>query len=301
MEPLISRSHLPHHYRMDDIPMLDAPNPAPSPLHHLGQDPDVGDVIQDPGSTRLVGDHMAEYLYPSTSDDLYADAIDYAARLTAEEGLPNLDLSPLDGRFLQIQCMMLKATHVLEVGTMGGASSIWLASSSPRVKVMSVYTDARRKIIAQKALDRAQLTDRIEIVDGEGAEVLPVVRMYVLNGHREKFGLVYIHGEIEHREAYLDRIIPMCREGALIVVDNVVRALNPVTGNMVVSDAGPESSRSLMETVGRDPRIKSTFVPTVGGNDRGEGFLMCFVARTEPRRTARSWDYPTSVLRNSTI
>nr|POE66182.1 caffeoyl-coa o-methyltransferase [Quercus suber] len=301
MEPPMTRTHPPHNGQGDEnFPMLDAPYPTPTPLLEHQQSPDAG-IAENFLPKQVDNDPMAGHLFSSTSDEVYFDAIDYADRLTVEEGLPNLDVSQFDGRFLQIQCMMLNATHVLEVGTMGGASSIWLASSSPHVKVMSVYTDSRRKHIAQKALDRAKLADRIEIVNGEGAEVLPVVRMYVLNGHREKFGLVYIHGEIEHREAHLDKIIPMCREGALIIVDNVVRDKNAMNGGPVLPDANARSSRSLMEAVGRDPRIRSTFIPTVGGTERGEGFLVCFVVRTELKRVARPRDYTTSVLGNSAI
>lgn len=208
----------------------------------------------------------------------YLEAIQYAGELSAEAGLPNMDVSPLQGKFLQLQCKIAKATHVLEVGTMGGVSSIWLASSSPRVKVMSVYTDPRRKAIADRALYMAGLGDRVEVLSGEGTEVLPVIRMYVENGHREKFGFVFIDSEKEHCERYLWNVIPMCKENAVIIIDNIVQNGALADDATAKTDAEVEGARKVVEAAGKDPRLESTLVQTVGGSQY-DGFLMCVVVK----------------------
>ena len=119
-------------------------------------------------------------------------AVADARELAEARGLPEIEVSTLQGKFLAAQCQMIDAKHVLEVGTLGGISSIWLASSGPDVKVTTIEVDKTHKAVADEAIAHAGLQDRIETLLGAGVDVLPKIRKEVENGTRPKFDFSFI-------------------------------------------------------------------------------------------------------------
>lgn len=167
-------------------------------------------------------DHYAtKHLTPS-GNTLYA-SLQNATQLAQEAKLPSIEVSPLQGRFLAVQCMAINAKNVLEVGTLGGYSSIWIASASPDIKITTVEIDPKHKAVAEKAHQHAGVTDQVEILLGSGVDVLPEIRKEVEAGKREVFDLVFIDADKENNLVYLEEAVPMCRPRAVIIVDNVVR------------------------------------------------------------------------------
>lgn len=220
-------------------------------------------------------DHYAlEHLYPPGSP--YYAALQYARDISEQEGLPSIEVSPLQGRFLKLQCMLLNAKNVLEVGTLGGYSSIVLASSSEDAKVTTVEIDAKHKAVAEKAHAHAGLSDRIQVLLGSGLQVLPTVHKEVEAGTREKFDLVFIDADKENNLNYLNAAIPMCRSRALIVVDNVVRKGQLADAELATRDPRVAGARRVVEAAGKDPRLESTLLQTVGEKNY-DGFLLCVV------------------------
>jgi hypothetical protein len=122
----------------------------------------------------------------------YCEALDHASELSVSEGLPDMAVSPLQGRFLKLQCMAINAKNVLELGTLGGYSTIWLASSSPETKVTTIEIDQKHKDVAEKAFQSAALSDRIELILGAGVDILPRIREDVEARRREQFDLVFV-------------------------------------------------------------------------------------------------------------
>ncbi|KAK4548290.1 hypothetical protein LTR36_010160 [Oleoguttula mirabilis] len=206
----------------------------------------------------------------------YESALQYAIDLSAKEGLPNIEVSPLQGRFLKLQCMALNAKNILEVGTLGGYSSILLASSSPDAKVTTIEISPKHKAVAEEVHKRAGLSDRIEILLGAGMEVLPQLRKDVKDGKRENFGFVFIDADKENNLNYLNEVIPMCRPRALIIVDNVVRKGTLADPEAAERESKVAGARRVVEGAGRDARLECSLLQTVGEKNY-DGFLLCVV------------------------
>lgn len=228
---------------------------------------------KDPRWTAV--DHYAtRHLFPQHSP--YYHALEHALELSAKHDLPSIEVSALQGKFLALQCRLLRARHVLEVGTLGGYSSIWLASSSAEVKVTSVEIDAKHKAVAEEAIAFASLGDRVEVILGAGNDVLPQMRKDVEAGKREKFDLVFIDADKENNLNYLTEAISMCRPNGLIIVDNVVRQGNLADDEVAKSDSRVQGARKVVEAAGKDDRLECSLLQTVGEKNY-DGFLLCIV------------------------
>ncbi|KAH9841316.1 O-methyltransferase-like protein family 3 [Teratosphaeria destructans] len=228
---------------------------------------------QDPRWT-AVDQYALSHLFPPTSP--YFSALQYARDQAAAAGLRSIEVSALQGRFLRLQCMLIGAKNILEVGTLGGYSSIILASSSPEAKVTTIEIEEKNKAVAEKAIANAGLSERINVLLGAGVDVLPRLRKEIDEGRREKFRFVFIDADKENGLHYLNDAIPMCEPGSLIVVDNVVRKGSLADEEIAKFDSKTAGSRAVVEGAGRDERIESTLLQTVGEKNY-DGFLLCYV------------------------
>ena len=211
-----------------------------------------------------------------SSDSPYYEALNYALDLSIQHNLPKIEVSPLQGRFLALQCQLVRATHVLEVGTLGGYSSIWLASASPDVHVTSVEVDPEHKAVAEKAIAHAGLESRIDVLLGPGNDVLPRIRKEIDGGTRPKFQFVFIDADKENNMNYLNGAIPMCESRACVIVDNVVRRGGVADAERAKADSRMYGSRAVIEAAAKDKRVECTVLQTVGEKNY-DGFLMCVV------------------------
>lgn len=216
----------------------------------------------------------AKRLLPS--GDSLSVALKFAAENQIKGDLPDIAVSPLQGKFLAVQCMLIKAKNALEFGTLGGYSTIWIASSSPEMKVTSIEYDAHHKKVADESIANAGLSDRVQVLQGAGMDVLPQVQKDVSDGKKDKFDFVFIDADKENNTNYVNGAIEVCNPGACIIVDNVGRRGRIAIDEEARMDSRVQGSREVIELAGKDPRLEATLVQTVG--DKGyDGFLMCIL------------------------
>ena len=222
-----------------------------------------------------VDNWATQRLHPT--DSLGYSAIEYAIKLSEEKGLPNIEVSPLQGKFLVTNCQMLNAEHVLEVGTLGGISSIWMASSSPDVKVTSIEIDSKHKAVAEEAIAHADLNDQIDVLLGAGVDVLPRIWQEIDSGKRPRFDFTFIDADKQNNLNYFNEAITMSHSRSCIIVDNVVRRGTLASDEAAKSDDGVEGARKVVEAAGKDKRLSSTALIQTVGEKNYDGFLICVV------------------------
>ncbi|MDU0347091.1 O-methyltransferase [Microbacterium sp. KSW2-29] len=182
--------------------------------------------------------------------------LDAALRAQHEAGMPAIEVAPVNAKFLHLLTRVAGARRVLEIGTLGGYSTIWLARAvGAEGRVVTIEAEPANAAVAQANLERAGVADRVEILLGRGTEVLPT-----LDGG-EPFDLVFIDADKESNTVYLDWAARLGRPGTVIVLDNVVRGGE-------VADAGTADSKVLgarrgIEMLGTDPRFDATALQTL--------------------------------------
>lgn len=207
------------------------------------------------------------------SDSVYAAVDDYleglfggpdpvlvsALKDARAAGLPAIEVSPVLGRFLQVIALASGARSILEIGTLGGYSTIWLGRAVPRDgRVVSLEIDARHAAVARQNIARAGLADRVEVRVGPALDVLAEMRA----DRAGAFDMIFIDADKPAYTDYLHATLPLCRPGTVIVADNVVR------GGKVASDAAGdeavEGARRFNAALAADPRYTAAVVQQVG-------------------------------------
>ncbi|MET9326123.1 O-methyltransferase [Tsukamurella sp. NPDC003166] len=198
------------------------------------------------------------------SAELWAQTDDYLERSVAPDaaafapirdaqaagGLPDIAVSPTQGKFLYLLASIARAERVLEIGTLGGYSTAWLARAvGPEGTVLTLEYSPEHAAVARASLAAAGLGERVDIRVGAALDSLPFI-----DG---PFGLVFIDADKANNRAYLDWALRLSAPGTVIVLDNVVRRLQ---------DEGPDADgiRGALERLGSDPRLDATALQTVG-------------------------------------
>lgn len=174
---------------------------------------------------------------------------------SATAGLPAIEVSPQAAHFLGLLVRIADARRILEIGTLGGYSTICLArAAGPESSVTTLEYEPRHAEVAAVNLRRAGVADRVEIVVGTALDTLPT-----LSG---TFDFVFIDADKENNSAYVNWAVKLGRPGTVIVVDNVVRdgrVLQPAP-----DDAQARAVRDMLEMMGRHPRMDTAAIQTVG-------------------------------------
>lgn len=199
------------------------------------------------------------------------DALEAALLASDAAGLRAINVSPLQGAFLHLLASSIGAGTILEVGTLGGYSTIWLARALPEGgRLVTLEIDPTAAEVARRNLERAGVADRVEIRLGRALDSLEVLAA-------EGFGPVdftFIDADKENNLAYFQGALRMARPGSLILIDNVVR------GGRVIDAGSRDSSvigtRVLVEALSSEPRVTATAVQTVGGKG-WDGFILARV------------------------
>ena len=182
-------------------------------------------------------------------------------------GLPPIEVSPQTAHLLYLLVRMSGARRVLEIGTLGDYSTIWLARGvGSEGSVVTLEYEARHAEVARRNLERAGVGDRVEIVVGAALDTLP--------GLTGDFDLVFIDADKENNVGYLNWAVQLCRPGSVIVVDNVIRAgaiLEVGSG-----DVTARGSRDVLELMGKHPRLRTAALQTVGAKG-WDGFALAVV------------------------
>jgi len=173
----------------------------------------------------------------------------------AEEGLPEIEVAPLNGKLLHLLARLAGARRVLEIGTLGAYSTIWLARALPEGgRVVTIEAEPHNADVARRNLARAEVADRVDVRVGRGEDVLPTL------AGEEPFDLVFIDADKESNVLYLDWAARLGRTGTVVVVDNVVRS-----GRVVETDAGAQVDgvRAGLRMLADDPRFDATALQTL--------------------------------------
>jgi predicted O-methyltransferase YrrM len=214
----------------------------------------------------------------SAVDDFVADhllggdpVLEAALSANAAAGLPPIDVSAAQGKLLHLFARMMGARRILEVGTLGGYSTIWLARALPDGgSLVTLELEPRHADVARANIARAGLADRVEIRVGPAADSLATM----VAAGEGPFDLVFIDADKPSNTLYLRAALAMTRPGSVIVVDNVVREggiLDPSS-----NDPRIQGTRALFEAVAAEPRLSATAVQTVGAK-KWDGFLLAVV------------------------
>ena len=208
-------------------------------------------------------------------------ALTHAYDNSTKHDIPMIAISPAQGKFISLLTQMSGAKNVLELGTLGGYSSIWFAealkANGGGGKVTSIEIDPARRGVSIDNLKYAgvDVPEEVEVLLGAGLEVLPNLEKEIEQGKREKFDFVFIDADWDNQWAYFDWGVKLSKgKGSVVYVDNVVRQL------LEIGAIGPadkdEKVDNLVERVGKDGRVEAVVMQTVGAKDY-DGFLMALV------------------------
>ncbi|WGW13562.1 O-methyltransferase [Saxibacter everestensis] len=177
----------------------------------------------------------------------------------AAAGLPSIDVSPVQGKFLMLLAQISGARSVLEIGTLGGYSTIWLARGTPvDSRIVTLEAEPKHAEIARSNFGHAGLADRIEIRIGPALETLPQLAQEGAG----PFDLVFIDADKRNNPHYLEWAMKLTRPGSIIVCDNIVR--DGQVADQGTSDPDVRGVRRFLEMTAEDERLDATAVQTVG-------------------------------------
>ncbi|MER5936999.1 O-methyltransferase [Streptomyces sp. NPDC001928] len=220
-------------------------------------------------SESQVWDDVDEYFSAHLSPD--DDALQAALRDSDAAGLPSISVTATQGKLLRLLAEIQGARNILEIGTLGGYSTIWLARALPDDgRLISLEYSARNAEVATRNIARADLDRIVEVRVGPALESLPKLA----DENPAPFDLVFIDADKANNPHYIDWALRLTSTGSLIIVDNVVR------GGLVVdadSDAPDvRGTRAAIELIGSHPRLSGTAIQTVGGKGY-DGFALARV------------------------
>ena len=201
------------------------------------------------------------------------DALTAAREAGVAAGMPAIEVSAQHGKLLSLLARAIRATRVLEIGTLAGYSTIQLARGvGPRGRVVTLEFEPKHAEVARENLARAGVDDRVEVVVGAALDTLPT-----LADRGETFDLIFIDADKENNVAYVEWAIRLGVPGSIIVVDNIARfgrVLEPAPDDLQAS-----AVRDMLEMMGANPRLDAAAIQTVGTKG-WDGFAVAII--TEP-------------------
>jgi predicted O-methyltransferase YrrM len=212
-----------------------------------------------------VDTYIAQNLIPSDP------ALEETLKANAEAGLPSIDVSPAEGKFLHLLAKIKGARRILEVGTLGGYSTIWLARALPQDgKLITLEVVPKHAEIAAKNIARAGLASLVEQRVGPALESLAQLQAE----HTAPFDLIFVDADKPNNPNYLDWALKLSHPGTIIITDNVIRE-----GDILkADDPDPtiQGTRQFFEKLGSNPRLEATALQTVGCK-KHDGFAIAIV------------------------
>ena len=234
--------------------------------------------MTDPGGEKTRGqerwsavdDYIASLLVPKVP------ALDQALGAAEDAGLPPIAVTPNMGRLLELLARMQGARKILELGTLGGYSTIWLAKAlDAGGRLVTLEAEPRFAEVARANIARAGFADVVQQRVGPALETLPELAAEEAG----PFDLIFIDADKANNPGYLQWSLRLSRPGTVIVTDNVVRdgaILDPDAGDPTVGNAGIQGIRRFYELLSAEPRLDATAIQTVGAKGY-DGFALAIV------------------------
>lgn len=215
-----------------------------------------------------VDDYMNTLLIPN--DPILQNAL----QANAVAGLPSHDVTPNQGKFLQLLLQIQGASRVLEIGTLGGYSTIWMARALPEHgRIVSLESEPKHAEVAQANLTRAGLMHKVDLRTGPALTTLPDLQ----EDYPELFDLIFIDADKPSNPDYLRWALRLTRPGSLIIGDNIVRDGEVIRSHS--EDARVQGVRTFLECIGSHPKLEATALQTVGSKGY-DGFVIARVKDT---------------------
>ncbi len=212
-----------------------------------------------------VDDYFGGLLAPSDNQ------LEATLKNNQDAGLPAIDVSPLQGKFLQLLVHIAAARRVLEIGTLGGYSTILMARALPADgRIVTLEFSPNHAEVARANLQSAGLLERVDLLVGRALDTLPILAAE----HHAPFDLIFIDADKQNNPEYLQWALKLARPGTVIVVDNVVR--EGAVMDAKSADPDVQGTRRMTEIMGAEPRLSATVLQTVGMKGY-DGFALAVV------------------------
>ncbi len=198
-------------------------------------------------------------------------ALEAALQASAAAGLPAIHITPSQGKLLWLLARLLGARAILEIGTLGGYSTIWLGRALPADgRLITLEAEAQHAEVARANIARAGLADRVEVRWGPALESLPQLAA----AGPGPFDLIFIDADKSSTPDYFTWALKLSRRGSLIVVDNVIQA--GAVADSASRDLDVRGMRRFLELMAAEPRVSATALQTVGTKGY-DGFAVALV------------------------
>lgn len=201
------------------------------------------------------------------------DAVmDQVLEACAASGLPEIQVSPSQGKLLMLLAQMQGARRILEIGTLGGYSAIWLARAlPPGGRLITLEMDPKHAEVARANFARAGLAERIELRLGSALETLPILAAEA----PEPFDLIFLDADKQGYTEYFGWALKLSRPGAVILADNVVREGEVIDAGS--EDASVRGIQRFNKALAAETRVSATMIQTVGSKGH-DGFALAIVS-----------------------
>jgi predicted O-methyltransferase YrrM len=198
-------------------------------------------------------------------------ALDEALKASNDAGLPAINVAPNQGKLLMLLAQIHKAKTILEIGTLGGYSTIWLARALPADgSLITLELDPKHAEVATANIARAGLADKVQVRVGRALDTLP----QLADEGKSPFDLIFIDADKPTTPEYFAWALRLARRGTLIIVDNVVR--NGAVADPDSEDASVQGIRRFNELLSQETRVSATAIQTVGSKGY-DGFALALV------------------------
>lgn len=213
---------------------------------------------------QYVDDYFMTKLLPEN------EHLNTALQVNKAAGIPEIDVSPTQGRLLYLLAKMKSAVNILEIGTLGGYSSICLAQALPQAgKIVTLEINEEYAKVAKQNIENAGYGPKVEVIVGNALDTLPNLKNAGL-----LFDFIFIDADKANNPAYLKWALKLANSGALIIADNVVRNGEVINENS--EDERVRGVQEFMDLVKANPRIEATAIQTVGVKGY-DGFVIAVV------------------------
>ncbi|MGE7675011.1 O-methyltransferase [Lysinibacillus sp. NPDC094403] len=211
-----------------------------------------------------VDEYFMEKLIPADTE------LEAVLQANKAAGIPEIDVSPTQGRLLHLLAKIKGAKNILEIGTLGGYSSIWMARALPNEgKIYTLEIDSEYASVAKQNIKNAGCENKVEIIVGDALETLPTLKKIA-----PPFDLIFIDADKPNNPHYLKWALELANSGAVIIADNVVR--DGAVVDEKSEDERVQGVRQFIDLLQEESRIESTAIQTVG-NKGYDGFVLAVV------------------------